>query len=242
MNFMKTGWRARIGLIFPASCIVMEPEFYKMVPPGVSVHAARMYIETSDIEGIMQMEKELEGAAERIKSVDPDIIAYCCTMGSFYKGMEGNRNLIQKIQNIARAPTITTSEAVIEALNVLELKKIFIITPYIEEINKVEKNFFEECGLDVIGIKGMNLLKPKDYLHLHPYDIYRFTMKSFEREADGLFISCTNSATLEIIEFLEKDLGKPVVAADQATIWKTLKELNLYEPREGYGQLFRVLS
>ena len=36
------GWRARIGLIIPANNVVIEPEFYKMMPEGVCVFSARI--------------------------------------------------------------------------------------------------------------------------------------------------------------------------------------------------------
>lgn len=36
------GWRARISLTVPSSNTTCEPEFYRHVPPGVSLHTARM--------------------------------------------------------------------------------------------------------------------------------------------------------------------------------------------------------
>ena len=36
------GWRARIGLIYPARGVVMEPECYAMAPEGVSISVSRI--------------------------------------------------------------------------------------------------------------------------------------------------------------------------------------------------------
>src|SRR5258705_11815136 len=46
------GWRARIGLIYPSSSTVMEPELYAMAPEGVSIHTTRQDIGTIDVEGL----------------------------------------------------------------------------------------------------------------------------------------------------------------------------------------------
>lgn len=218
----------------------MEPEFAKLMPNGVSAHAARMYIRAASIEGLKEMEKDLERAVKRLKSVDPTVIAYCCTMGSFYKGKKGDLDLIEKIQGIAGVPATTTSTAVVEALRALNVKSISIITPYTDEINKKEKAFFKELGFNVANIRGMGLVDPAEFKKVHPFEMYQFAKKNFANEADGLFISCTNIATLEIIETLEKDLRKTVVAADQSTIWKTLKKAGVSEAVKGYGKLFTL--
>ena len=36
------GWRGRIGLLVPSINTTMETEFWRIAPPGVSVHVARI--------------------------------------------------------------------------------------------------------------------------------------------------------------------------------------------------------
>ena len=36
------GWRGRIGLLVPSINTTMESEFWRIAPPGVSVHTARI--------------------------------------------------------------------------------------------------------------------------------------------------------------------------------------------------------
>src|SRR5262249_62431699 len=45
------------------------------------------------------------------------------------------------------------------------------------------------------------------------------------READGIFLSCTNTTQIEAIEEIEQALGKPVVNSNQAVLWGCLKRL-----------------
>ena len=72
---------------------------------------------------------------------------------------------------------------------------------------------------------------------ISPLEVYRFAKESFSEEADGLFISCTNLRTFEVIELLEKEIGKPVVTANQATFWRSLKLAKVNEKIKGYGRL-----
>jgi maleate isomerase len=59
------------------------------------------------------------------------------------------------------------------------------------------------------------------------------------RKAQAIFISCTNFRSLEVIEKLENDLGKPVLSSIQATVWAALQSLSICESLPGAGSLFR---
>jgi maleate isomerase len=54
------------------------------------------------------------------------------------------------------------------------------------------------------------------------YHLGREVVRSVS-DVDGLFISCTNFRTFEIIESLSLDLGKPVITSNQASLWMALK-------------------
>ena len=58
-------------------------------------------------------------------------------------------------------------------------------------------------------------------------------------EADAVFISCTNFRSLEIIEPLEAELGKPVISSNTSALWKMLRMAGLQAAVAGAGQLFR---
>jgi maleate cis-trans isomerase len=47
----------------------------------------------------------------------------------------------------------------------------------------------------------------------------------------------TNWRTIEVIEVLETDLGRPVFTANKVTMWATLPKLRV-QPHQGYGSVF----
>ena len=55
--------------------------------------------------------------------------------------------------------------------------------------------------------------------------------------AEALLISGTGLPTVGIVERLEKDLGKPVVTSQTATLWFALRALGIKDPVRGYGRL-----
>ena len=54
------------------------------------------------------------------------------------------------------------------------------------------------------------------------------------QEARAVFVACTNLPTYDLIAPLEQELGKPVLTANQVTLWAGLRRLGLTP--EGPGQ------
>jgi maleate isomerase len=235
------GWRARIGLIIPSNNTVMEYEFSRTVPEGVSVHTARLgRVMDSTWETLIKMSDHVERAAEELASCDVDIIIYGCTSGSFLKGPKFEEELTERICRISGVPSFTTSKAVLEALRSLGSKKIAIASPYSQETNEAEKKFLEAKGFRILRMEGLGIIRPTDIGRLSPYQAYAMAKRVNSEEADTLFISCTDFRTFEIITALEKDLGKKAVSSNQASLWMAIKLLTLDAGALGHklGSLF----
>lgn len=235
------GWRARIGLLIPSPNTTMEPEFNQVVPEGVSVHAERMihiWKEKEDLnEAVSMMNKDMLRAASAVATIEPNIIVYGCTGGSMLEGIGFDLQQSRLIQENTGIKAITTSTAVMSAFKKMGIKKVAVATPYIKKLNEFEKAFLEGNGFQVLNIKGLGLL-PIRIGDKYPNEAYRLAKEVDLPNADGIFISCTDFRTIEIIDMLEQDLGKPVITSNQATIWYTLINLGISKPIKGYGELF----
>lgn len=154
------------------------------------------------------------------------------------KGAGSDLDISKKISSVVNAPTITTSTAVISALKELELKKLSVATPYIDELNVREKQFLQDYGFEVLEIRGMGIRKAFEIGLVESKKVEEFAKKTFRKQSDGLFLSCTNLRTLQVIELLEKEIGRPVISSNQATIWATLGMIRLKASTEKFGELF----
>jgi maleate isomerase len=232
------GTKARIGLLLPAANHVLEPEFYRLLPEGVSLHTARMLNREADLKDTAEMNKHMMEATLELSIIQPKIVVYGCTSGSFMKGVGSDLKMAKRISSVVNAPAITTSTAFIGALRELGLKKLSVATPYIDEVNLKEREFLQGHGFEVLEIRGMGIRMAFDIGLVESERVYEFAKKTFKEGSDGLFLSCTNLRTLQVIERLEKELKKPVISSNQATIWATLGMVGLKTPTEGYGELF----
>lgn len=233
------GWRARIGLVIPSTNTVNETEWQEWAPRGVSVHSARMKMDAhSGADSLNKMITNYQDAARKISSIDLDVLAFGCTTGSLIKGPEFEEKLSEELSNIAGCSATTTSASIVNAFEELDLNSLSIVSPYDENLNSLLVNYLEHFDFQIDRIIGGSIEKNLDVGRVTPQAVYYQVMELGSIESDGLFISCTDYRTFEIIETLEHDLDKPVITSNQATLWKSLQLAGVNPRNIGLGALF----
>jgi len=227
---------AKVGLILPSVNCIIEPEFYAVAPSGISFHITRVLLTETTPEALIRMEEDLDQAAKLLETVNPTVVAYACTSGSFVKGLGWDRLIIEKIRSIVGCPVMTTSTAMAEALRVLGIRRVGLATPYLDIVNEREVEFLRRSGFEVVNCKGLGL-SGRAIREQPPERVYELANNVDTPEAEGLFISCTDFRAMEVIDVLESELGKPVLSSNQVTLWALLKILNHPERVKGYGRL-----
>jgi maleate isomerase len=218
-------------------------EFHKALPDGVSIHVSRCYLQedkeaVNRVKSIEQMNEHLVEAARMVCSIEPNLIVWACTVGSFLGGSGYETLVTESIAKETGVPTITTSSAVVKAIHALQVKKLAIATPYIEEINLREKDYLEASvpDLKIVSMKGLGIVPNLPKGRLFPEHAYSLAKEVCLPSCDCVFISCTNWRTLEIISALERDLKRPVITSVQATIWLVFKIIGV-SPSMAFGRL-----
>lgn len=237
-------WRARIGMLFPGNSIV-DRELWQWVPDGVTVHVNRLgsfetlnepY--TAAVALARSRSPQLEAATENLRIVEPTCVTYACTSGSFVGGVGHDRAIIERLAPIARVPVTTTSTSMVRALRALEIERVAVGVPYVGELGERLREFLEGSGFKVVSLSALNL--PQGFATVPAAEAYRLGRRVDTADADGVFIACTALHTLEVLEPLEDDLGKPVVTANQATMWDALRLAGVSTQRlERRGTLYR---
>ena len=225
---------SRIGLLLPSSNTTMEPDFYQMAPPGVTVHTARMLLRDVTPDALEEMAGEAARAARLLKTADVDILAYGCTSGSLIRGVDWEKSLKVRLEETAGVPAVTTAGAVVDGLFTLGAERVSVFTPYTDVVNMHERSFLEAHGFMVDTIRGLGFTDNQRIGR-----VSREQLESFIAPApvsDAVFVSCTNLPVVHLIEALEEKHRLPFVTSNQATIWAALRGLN-QSNIDGYGAL-----
>jgi maleate cis-trans isomerase len=130
--------------------------------------------------------------------------------------------------------------ASVEALNHLGARTIVIATAYMDKINQAVKRYYDDAGLHVLAITGLQVTKPVEQVKLPNYASYKVA-RALSRQhpnADAILIQ-GRWRSLACVEELETDSGKPVVSSTGASLWWALQQLGMKIRVEGYGRLLR---
>ena len=232
----------KLGLIVPSLNTVMEYELQCMAAGSMSIHTSRISStsqrnEPADREQhLLWMETQVPAAARLLADAKVDVICYGCTGGGILQGPGRDREICEEITAKTGIPGTTTIASSVAALRMVGAKRISVASPYYPWLNAKLRAYLESSGFEVCALEGMNT---REHAAVTPEQVRALAVRVDRPEAQAIFISCTNFRTLEIIEPLGQQLGKPVVTSNSASAWEMLRVLKDGRVIPGGGQLFR---
>ena len=223
-------------MLVPSGNVIIEPQVNAMLPPGVALYVTRLPLRGSAEAELLAMAANVEEAARLLAHAGVGLIAFNCTAVSTYsKAMEADiKRRIGEATGIAALPT---SEALVEALRALKAKRIVLLTPYVREVNEREVAFLQREGFEVLAEAGLGLNTNTEMALLPPDTWLELGRKYRNERADAYLVSCTAVRSAEVIDTLERELGRPVVTSNQAITWHCLRAGGVQDRVEGFGTL-----
>ncbi len=238
----------RIGIILPSGGT--EPEYYQAVegPPtdarlyvvisrcgadtGSGDHAVESLLETARVD-------YLEDAAHRLARIGVDSVMWACTSGSFVIGLERARSQALAIAKAANAPASSTSLAFVEAMQHLRVARVAVVSPYPREATELFTAFLAACGIDVVKIRRLDNRSGWDSALFDQGRLVKICLTTDAADAQALVVPDTALPTMGILAELERKLDKPVLTANQVTLWKAFR-LAGAQPPASLGCLSRL--
>ena len=236
------GRRAKIGVIVPPTNTANEAEWQAMAPAGVSIHAARMklHTDTTSEAGKRELYADIGRFARDLAQTGPDVIVYGCTAGSMVSPVTA---LPDHMGRETGRPCITTAQSLIEALRALGATKVAVATPYHDRLNEHEAHFLAAHGIATVAMAGLGygaggIEEYRNIARVPPDEVFEHARAVDRPDAQAILVSCTDFATLGVLDRLERATGKPAISSNQATLWLALRRAGVSDKLAGHGRLF----
>jgi maleate isomerase len=239
------GWRARIGFMVPPGNPTVEPEMFDMAPRGVSVHFTRMSAsgaagthEGQDARNRSQIES-LDSCMELLSMLAPNVVVMAHTATSYTLGRTAEAELGARLEGRWNVPFITAFGSALAAFKTLGIERIAYATPYNEATTLQGVTHFAAHDIEVISYG--RLANVRNIYEENSERAYSIARQVDHSDADAVFLSGVGMPTVDVLETLEQDLGKPVVSAASAMMWNALRVAGVGGPVHGFGMLLQAL-
>jgi maleate isomerase len=230
-----------IGIVVPHD-FALDDELWRWTPPGVSLYLTRTPLIPRDGSRLERLSRyaDLEAiktACYALATPKPTVVAYMCTSCTFVHGLAGDRAVTAAMSECGYQRAITTSGAMLAALEALRVSRVAIATPYDAVVTDRLSAFLAEGGITTTASAFLDV----------PSEIWRVSTDSTRslvrglrtNGAEAVFISCTNLPTYDLIPDLENELDMPVLSANLVTMWAALQALG-HTPNGRHERLFDI--
>ncbi|OFB40191.1 maleate cis-trans isomerase [Mycolicibacterium sp. (ex Dasyatis americana)] len=182
-------------------------------------------------------ERLADGVA-RLGPSRPDSMMWACTSGSFVFGRDGARRQADAVAAASGVPASSTSIAFADALRHLDIHRVSVAASYPEDVAAHFVAFLSADGVDVVSMGSHGIITAAEVGRLEQADVLAMVQAADHPDAEAVLVPDTAMHTMSFIDRLESAVGKPVLTANQVTVWKGLQLIGPVPALPGMGRLF----
>lgn len=238
-----------VGFIYPDHAAEDDyPRAEKLLGGGIRLAVEHIYGE--DLHAVAELldlgsPERLAGGARLLRKHSPDAVVWACTSGSFVYGWDGARQQVEQLAEVAGVPASSTSFAFVHAARALGVSKVAIAASYPVDVAEHFVRFLAAAGIQVVSINSRGIRTAAEVGQLPAEDVLQLAADNDCPDAEALLIPDTAMRTIELVGAMEERIGKPVLTANQVTVWEGLRLAGDTGPSRGVpvmgvGALFRT--
>jgi maleate cis-trans isomerase len=232
-----------IGFIYPDHAAEDDYPFAERLL-GYRVSLPVEHIYGTDLHAVPELldlgsEHRLAEGAALLAKHEPDAVVWACTSGSFVYRWDGAREQVEKLTAAAGKPASSTSFAFVRAAEKLGLKRVAVAASYPDDVAKLFVEFLGAGGIEIVAMSSEGIDTAAEVGRLTPEAVVELAVSHDHPAADAVLIPDTAMRTLDVVKTIEGRLGKPVLTANQVTIWEGLRLVGELPQSDELGALFR---
>jgi len=223
--------RGVIGVMTPAMNTVFQPELEMLRPKGVTNQMQRFRL------GGERISEDLIEEACKLMDCNPAAIAVGLTTDAGPGGVGKLASRCRELADAVGVPVCNASEADHAALSTLGARRVAVVTPFNADVDRTVQANVEEAGFEVVAIKGTEAPSLPAICETPLGDIRSVFHDVTRSDCDAILQVGTALPVVALLDELEREIGKPIVACNAAVYWQTLRAAGIDDRIAGFGRL-----
>ena len=182
--------------------------------------------------------ERLAAGLQQLRLSGAETVVWACTSGSFVHGWEGAHVQVRNLARAAGMPASSTSFAFVHALREVGARRVAVGATYPDDVAELFAGFLRAGGVEVAGVRGAGIITAAEVGTWGEEEVLALARAADTPDADVLLLPDTALHTIAHVPALEKELGKPVLTANQVTVWEGLRLADRRVNAPGLGALF----
>jgi len=235
--------RHTIGILYPGYSA--EDDYLtaqRLLGPDIAVQLVHtdMRVDAHQVDALLALGSDEVLAAGAAQLCGIDTLIWACTSGSFVFGWEGAQWQVAALRQAAGVPASSTSFAFTDAAHALGLRRVAVAATYPGDVAERFVEFLARAGIVVVRLSSRGIFTAAEVGTLDREDVLDFAEANDHPQADAVLLPDTALHTVGWLDELETRVGKPVLTANQVSLWQGLRLAGQQPARPGMGTLFRV--
>ena len=167
--------------------------------------------------------ERLAAGLEELRLAGAEAVVWACTSGSFVLGWDGARDQVRRLAVAAGMPASSTSFAFVHAIREIEVRRVAVGATYPDDVAQLFADFLRAGGAEVTGVRSSGIVTAAEVGTWGERELFALARAADSPDAEALLLPDTALHTVAHIPALEKELGKPVLTANQVTVREGLR-------------------
>ncbi|MGI5197783.1 maleate cis-trans isomerase family protein [Streptomyces sp. CA-288835] len=180
----------------------------------------------------------LAAGVEELRLSGAEAVVWACTSGSFVYGWEGAHEQVRTLALAAGMPASSTSFAFVHAIREIGARRVAIAATYPEDVAALFSAFLKDAGIEVVSVRGSGIITAAEVGTWGADEVLTMARQGDHPDAEAVLLPDTALHTASHLPALEKALAKPVLTANQVTVWEALRLADRRVNAPELGMLF----
>lgn len=167
--------------------------------------------------------QRLAAGVEELRLSGAEAVVWACTSGSFVHGWSGAHEQVRTLARAAGLPASSTSFAFVHAAQELGVERVAVAATYPDDVAELFATFLKDAGLVVVSVRGSGIITAAEVGTWGYEQVLALAREGDHPDAQAVLLPDTALHTASHLPALEHELGKPVLTANQTTVWEALR-------------------